>query len=114
MRSRIRILDPHHSERSILDPYQNENEDSDPYQCDADPLDTAEHQRREHKLNMEQDLQSLFGLHVYSCTHWPRPRDSTLSPRIWAHIRGRYWSGSIEYPKKRVKDKEQTGLQRGE
>ncbi len=30
-----------------------------------------------HKLNMEVDLQSLFGLHtsrdVHSCTHWLRP-----------------------------------------
>ncbi len=24
----------------------------------------------EHRLNMELDLQSLFGLHVHSCTHW--------------------------------------------
>jgi hypothetical protein len=61
-KEQIPDLDPHHSERSILDPYQNENEDLDPYQCDADPRDTAEHQRRKHKLNMELDLQSLFGL----------------------------------------------------
>ncbi len=30
-----------------------------------------------HRLNMELDLQSLFGLHVHSCTHWlrqPPPR----------------------------------------
>ncbi len=26
-----------------------------------------------HRLNMELDLQSLFGLHVHSCTHWLRP-----------------------------------------
>ena len=26
------------------------------------------------RLNMEIDLQSLFGLHVHSCTHWLRPR----------------------------------------
>jgi hypothetical protein len=32
---------------------------------------------------MELDLQSLFGLHVHSCSHWLRPRN----PRIWAHIR---------------------------
>ncbi len=42
-----------------------------------------------HRLNMELDLQSFFGLHVYSCTHWLRPRKP---PRIWAQIRGRYWS----------------------
>jgi hypothetical protein len=23
-----------------------------------------------HRLNIELDLQSLFGLHVHSCTHW--------------------------------------------
>jgi hypothetical protein len=27
-----------------------------------------------HRLNMELYLQSLFGLHVHSCTHWLRPR----------------------------------------
>jgi hypothetical protein len=29
-------------------------------------------------LNMELDLQSLFKLHVYSCTYWLKPRN-TLS-----------------------------------
>ncbi len=43
-----------------------------------------------HRLNMELDLQSLFELHVHSCTHWLNPPP----PRIWAHIRGRYWSRS--------------------
>ncbi len=28
-----------------------------------------------HRLNMELDLHSLFGLHVYSCTHWLRLRN---------------------------------------
>ncbi len=28
-----------------------------------------------HKLNMKLDLQSLFGLHVHSFTHWLGPRD---------------------------------------
>ncbi len=42
------------------------------------------------RLNMELDLESLFGLHVHSCTHWLRPR-TPPAPRIWAHIRGRYW-----------------------
>ncbi len=46
---------------------------------------------------MELDLQSLFGLHVHSCTHWLRPRNSPPpSPRIWAHIRRRYWSAKID------------------
>ncbi len=44
----------------------------------------------QHMLNMKLNLQSLFGHHVYSCTHWPRP-----PPRIWAQIRGRYWSAKI-------------------
>jgi hypothetical protein len=26
-----------------------------------------------HRLNMDSDLQSLFGLHVHNCTHWLRP-----------------------------------------
>jgi hypothetical protein len=26
-----------------------------------------------HRLNMELDLRSLFGFHVYGCTNWPRP-----------------------------------------
>jgi hypothetical protein len=30
--------------------------------------------RYKHRLNMELDLQSLFGLNVRSCTHWLRPR----------------------------------------
>jgi hypothetical protein len=31
------------------------------------------------------------------CTHWLRPRNSPLrSPRIWAHIRWRYWSAKID------------------
>ncbi len=30
--------------------------------------------RSSHRLNMELDLQSLFGLHVHSCTHWLSPR----------------------------------------
>jgi hypothetical protein len=29
----------------------------------------------EHRLNMKLDLQSLFGLHVHSCTLWLRPRN---------------------------------------
>jgi hypothetical protein len=29
---------------------------------------------------MELDLQNLFGPHVYRCTHWLRPRNSTPPP----------------------------------
>jgi hypothetical protein len=29
---------------------------------------------------MELGLQSLLGLHVYSCTHWLRPRNSSPPP----------------------------------
>jgi hypothetical protein len=30
----------------------------------------------EHWLNMELNLQSLFGLHVHRCTHWLRPSNT--------------------------------------
>jgi hypothetical protein len=58
-----------------------------------------------HSLNTELDLQSLFRLHVHSCTHWLRPEILQLRPRnppippyplIWAHIRGSYWSAKID------------------
>jgi hypothetical protein len=42
---------------------------------------------------MELDPQRLFGLHVHSCTHWQPP---PLSPHIWPHIRGRYWSAKVD------------------
>jgi hypothetical protein len=32
------------------------------------------------RLNMELDLLSLFGHHVYSCTHWLRPRPPPPPP----------------------------------
>jgi hypothetical protein len=50
------------------------------------------------RLNIELDLQSIFGLHVHSCTHWLRLRNPPPppSPCIWAHIRGRYWSANID------------------
>jgi hypothetical protein len=64
--------------------------------------DTALHKLKERvsrnfpaRLNMELDLQSIFGLHVHSCTHWLRPRNSR-PPRIWARIQGRYWSAKID------------------
>ncbi len=47
------------------------------------------------RLNMELDLQSLFGL-LYSCTHWLGPSNSPPLPRIRAYIRGRYWSAKID------------------
>jgi hypothetical protein len=34
----------------------------------------------DNRLNMELDLQSLFGLHVHSCIHWLRPRATPLLP----------------------------------
>ncbi len=47
------------------------------------------------RLNMELNLQSLFGL---LCTavllRWGPA--TPPSPRIWAHIRGRYWSAKID------------------
>jgi hypothetical protein len=49
----------------------------------------------DHRLNMELDRQSLFGLHVHSCTHWLKP-PTPLTPHIWAHIRGFYWSAMID------------------
>ncbi len=35
---------------------------------------------------MELDLQSLFGLHVYSCTHWLRPRNPPPPPPAFGLI----------------------------
>jgi hypothetical protein len=50
-----------------------------------------------HRLNIELDLLSLFGLHVHSCTHWLKPRKTPPPPHlIWAHLRGRYWSAKID------------------
>ncbi len=41
-----------------------------------------------HRLNMELDLKSLFGLHVLSCTHWLRPRNSPLyTPHLGSYTR---------------------------
>ncbi len=34
---------------------------------------------------MELDLQSLFGLHVHSCSHWLRPRNSPLPPHLGSY-----------------------------
>ena len=57
--------------------------------------DSVNPDRINHRLNMELDLRSLFGLHVLSCTHWVRPR-TLPPPSIWANIRGRYWSAKID------------------
>ncbi len=40
-----------------------------------------------HRLNMALDLQSLFGLHVHSCTHWLRPRNPPPSPHLGSYTR---------------------------
>ena len=39
-------------------------------------LDILAEVGRQHRLNMELDLQSLFGLHVHGFTHWLRPRNT--------------------------------------
>jgi hypothetical protein len=45
---------------------------------------------------MELDLQSLFGLHVYSCTHWLRPPQPPplIPPHLGSYTRA-YWSAKI-------------------
>ncbi len=54
----------------------------------------------DHRLNMELNRQSLFGLHLHSWTHWLRLRNRNPSPppslRIWPHIRSSYWSVKID------------------
>jgi hypothetical protein len=47
-----------------------------------------------HRLNMEVDLQSLFGLHVHSCTHWLRPLNPTRLPAV-----GLIYEGAIGQPR---------------
>ncbi len=42
--------------------------------------------REYHRLNMELDLQSLFD--VNSCSHWLRPRNSSLPPHLGSYSRG--------------------------
>jgi hypothetical protein len=50
-----------------------------------------------HRSNMELDLKSLFGLHVHSCTWYSLAETPQHPPpRIWAHIRGRYWSAKVD------------------
>jgi hypothetical protein len=48
---------------------------------------------------MELDIQSLFGLHVTGCAQLfslAETQQPIASPRIWAHIRGGYWSAKID------------------
>jgi hypothetical protein len=45
------------------------------------------------RLNMELDPQSLFGLHVYSCPHWLRPRNPPPPPF------GLIYEGAIGQPR---------------
>jgi hypothetical protein len=47
------------------------------------------------RLNMELDLQSLLGscVQLYSLAETPQ---LPPSPRIWAHILGRYWSAKVD------------------
>ncbi len=44
-----------------------------------------------HRLNMKLDHQSIFGFQVHRYPSAATPQLPS-SPRIWAHIRGRYWS----------------------
>ncbi len=46
--------------------------------------------------NMELDLQSLFGLHVHSCSHWPRPRNP---PPPHSPAFGLIYEGAIGQPR---------------
>jgi hypothetical protein len=50
----------------------------------------------EHRLNMELDLQSLFGLHEHSCTQWQRPRNP---PSPSARALGLIYEGAIGQPR---------------
>ncbi len=45
-------------------------------------------------LNMELDPQSLFWLHMHSCTHWLRPRNPPPQ-----HAFGLIYEGSIGQPR---------------
>jgi hypothetical protein len=48
-----------------------------------------------HRLNMELDLQSLFGLLCTAVLIGLCLATPTVT-RIWAHIRRRYWSAKID------------------
>jgi hypothetical protein len=51
-----------------------------------------------HRLNMELDLQSLFGLHVHSCTRWLRPRNPSPHPSAFGLI----YEGAIGQPRQKA------------
>jgi hypothetical protein len=54
---------------------------------------------------MELDLQSLFGLYVYSCTHWLRPLNFHPPPAFWLIYEGaiaRIDDTSLKPPEKRI------------
>jgi hypothetical protein len=40
-----------------------------------------------HRLNMELDLQSLFGLQVHSCAHWLRLLNPPPAPHLGSYTR---------------------------
>jgi hypothetical protein len=46
------------------------------------------------RLNIELDLQSIFWLHVHSCTHWLRPRNPPPHPPAFGLI----YEGAIGQP----------------
>jgi hypothetical protein len=51
------------------------------------------------RLNMEVDLQSIFGSmsrDVKSCSYSLRPRNSLPPPAFGLVLRGRYWSAKID------------------
>jgi hypothetical protein len=50
--------------------------------------------REEHRLKMELNLQSLFGLYVHSCTHWLRPRNFFSTQAL-----GLLYEGAIGQPR---------------
>ncbi len=54
--------------------------------------------QKKHGLNMESDLQSLFGLHVTCCAQLFLLAETPQHPslRIWDHIRWRYLSAKID------------------
>jgi hypothetical protein len=51
--------------------------------------------RHTHRLNMELDLQIGSCVQLYSLTETPQ-LPPPPSPRIWAHLQGRYWSTKID------------------
>jgi hypothetical protein len=54
--------------------------------------------RSKDRLNMELDLQSLFGLHVHSCSYWLRPRNATTPLPPYPAF-GLIYEGAIGQPR---------------